>query len=281
MTGLVAGLLALPQPALQASAAGVECYTGVYGVLPSGKILAREVSNRAVVSDLTSSNALSVKPTAMSFYNWEDVEGGRGALFDVYVPGTRPRRMQTLLPTDATEFSFKQVSRQARTFSSKLAAQSGSYYVYGVDRSGRLMQWTRYQSRSGALYLANAKLVARGMGGLKTLVLNSAQRKDGVKFDLLYGTTRKGALMQFQVPWLKPGNSKVTTIRRTGFAKVTGLSTSVCNQDVTHGSILAVNRKANTAQWFTLRNQLRPSGERLVNHGRIAKNANWRITAVS
>ncbi|HET7736915.1 MAG TPA: hypothetical protein VFK52_13130 [Nocardioidaceae bacterium] len=277
--GLVSGLLTVPQPALQA--AGIVCNTFVAGVTPDRHILFRDVTNRRVYDEIVSEEARNKMPTAMTYYGARDEAGKRLAEFDVYVPSTRTRRLQASWAEGGDAFSVKELWTESSFWYSKVAASSGTYYVYGVDYSGRLRQWTRYRNDRRSVFVDTPKTIARNMGGIKTLVFNHSRRFDGVRVDVLYGTTRKGALLQFRIPWRKPENAKITTIRRTGFAKFTGLSTSSCNRTTDHLSIIAINAKANTAKWFTMRNQMKPSGKNLVNRGLIAKDADWRITAVS
>ena len=68
-------------------------------------------------------------------------------------------------------------------------------------------------------------------------------------------------------------------MRRSGFADVTGLVPSICNESENHFSVIAVEAGNNRARWFTLVNQRAPRGANLVNHGVIGEGLNWRIRA--
>ena len=171
-------------------------------------------------------------------------------------------------------------NRQAQTpLDPRLVAGSGRYYVYGIDSHGNLKRWTRLQDSAGNVWFGSPKLVARHMGGLKTLSYSWTYQINGGWKDVLYGTTRGGALKQVRIPWRSPGNVKITTIKKTGFAAYTGLSLSICNNNAKYLSIIAIDRVHNKARWYTLPGALAPRGSNLVRRGLVARSADWRLHA--
>ena len=109
------------------------------------------------------------------------------------------------------------------------------------------------------------------MRGLTTLAWDARTSVGGVKTDLLWATTKAGALKQIQIPVEDLSGSKVIMVKRTGFKDVTALSASFCNDEATHASLIAIEATNNRARWFTLEDQTTPETSNLINHGLIGK----------
>ena len=78
-----------------------------------------------------------------------------------------------------------------------------------------------------------------------------------------------------------PGRPKITVLKKSGFAAVTGLSLSVCGTNPAYASLIAIDRTHNTARWYTLRNSFNPKPANLVNRGLVARGADWRLHATT
>lgn len=275
--GLVAsGLIA---SAGAAEAATPTCEAAVAGVLPDGRLLERFVRNVRLVKEHKTAAPLPFRVDSISFQGVEKVEGGRVLKLGTYTAGARPRNIDVTRLDASTTMTAKVTKVYRRAFAPRIVAGSGNYYVYGIDRTGNLKRWTRYRDSAGNLWFDAPRVVARNMGGLRTLSYYGTPKIDGTWRDVLYGTTRSGALKQFQVPWRKPSAPKITTLRRTGFAAYTGLSLATCNLSGTHLSIIAIDRLHNRARWYTLPSQFSPKGSNLVRRGLVAPGANWRLHA--
>ncbi len=265
------------------SAGAVICKTQVIGVLPNGRLVKRLVTNTRFDSEKVTAAPLPFKVDYLFGWNSEQITGGRQYWWYAFTAGQAARRI-TVRDLDAEPTLAKPtvVARYRPTMNARLLADSGTYYTYGVDRRGNLMRWTKYIDDHGQYWFdtEHPKLVARNMGSLKTLSFMLTSRlSDGIRRDVLYGTTNAGALKQVQIPWGTPGKSKVTTVKTTGFASYTSLSLSWCNDSGSIGSIIAIDKVNNRARWYHLTSQYRPNVNNLVRHPLVAPGRNWRLHA--
>ena len=184
---------------------------------------------------------------------------------------------------DASEnLSTTVTSTNSHSFSPRLVALSGRYYVYGVDSSGDLKRWTRFVDSNGQYYYSGVKIVAHNMGGLHTLSWSWTYQINGKYVDFLYGTTASGRLLQIRIPWSSPGTETIETLATSGFASYDELSLSVCNDSDNYLSIVAINSVDGTARWFT-KPYVRTDPHRspVVNRGLIAPESDWHLHAVT
>jgi hypothetical protein len=142
-----------------------------------------------------------------------------------------------------------------------------------------LRQYTIRAGENGPV-LRNPRVAKRNMDRLKTLSWYSRQPVGGVRTDIYLATTKAGALLQIRVPVRNPGNTKVLTVKRTGFKPYTGLSLAYCNDTRSTALIVGVNAQGNLARWFTLEKQLAPRPSNLTNHGLAAEGKDWRLRPV-
>ena len=275
--GLVSGAVIVSTGA--AVAATPRCETSVIGVLPSGKLVDRWVTNTALNKDRVSTDPLPFAVNSMVWTGTDKTDGGAVTQINTFTSRARPRNIDVTGQDSSAALTVKVSKVYARSFGPRLVAGSGRYYVYGVDSRGNLKRWTRQRDSAGNLWFDTPKLVARHMGGLKTLSYSWTYKIDGGWKDVLYGTTRSGALKQVRIPWRRPANAKVTTIKKTGFASYTGLSLSFCNDNVRYLSITAIDRVNNRARLYTLPGALTPRGANLVRRGLVARGSDWRLHA--
>lgn len=276
-------LIAVPGTAADAApvATAMHCDTGVIGVLPSGRLMERDVRNTVITGEKKSAPLPYKVDSMYGGVPSDTISGGFVQHFFVHASG-RPAKLIDV--TDKTASSILTVGVHLRYHLSPVGrtfTASGRFYTYGIAPNGNLTRWTRFTDNAGHYWFANPKVVRAGMGGVKTLSFMFWFKTDsGVRTDMLYATTKSGALKQFQIPWGAPGKPKVTTIKKTGFAQYTGTSLSWCNASGTIGSIVAVDSVHNQARWYTLAGQYKPSGVNLVRHPLVGRGANWRLHAV-
>lgn len=278
--GLVAaGLVASSTPA--SAAAAPICNTTVVGVRSDGRLVERWVQGTRILENKVSSNGVGVPAESMIWLGDDDVPGGRVYHYQVYYPGRRPALLDVTNLKGSNTLTNKIAGHFIRAVNIKRVADSGRYFVYGIDRYGNLKRFIRYVDDSGNLFLGSPTLVARNMGNLKTLTYHWTYKGgDGAWRDVLYGTTSGGALKQFQIAWRAPGRPKITTLRTRGFASITGLSTTSCGASASYASIVAVDRVNNRARWVTLRYSFTPKSSNLVIRPLVAPGADWRLHAV-
>ena len=266
------------------AAAAPSCPTTVSGFQSDGRLVQRAVRGTQVVGEKKSATALSYPVEDAVVMGVADVKDGWVAYVDTFTAGKMPHAIDvTNVSTSASlsvkpDADFRYVGRP----NGHLIAGSGRYYIYGLDANGALKRWTRVGD-GGDLAFDNrgAKVVKKGMSGLRTLSYSSTFKIGGALTDVLYGTTTSGALLQFQIPWGHPERVKTTTLRKTGFSAYRGLSLSYCGSNPTYLSFVAIDRVHNQARWFTLRNQTTPVSANLVQRGLVGKGLNWHLHATS
>jgi len=258
----------------------LSCDTLVSSVNAENRILYRYVENDTVVKEKTSKVISGSMDALLGSYGGE-IEGGYQVVNIAYRYGTKPRYLRITNLDDSPTLGVTALSSTyTHVFNANLVANSGSYYVYGVSPStGNLVRWTRVLDQPGKYMYVNPTVVARYMSGLKTLTYAWTFKVDGVYRDFLVATTKSGALKQIQVPHVKPAAEKQVTLATSGFADVTGVSPSFCNDNPRHLSLLTVN--GTQGHWYTLPSQTAPTLYPLVDRGLIAGEHDWNLHAVS
>jgi hypothetical protein len=275
--GLASGAIVATTGA--AVAATPTCHTAVDGILPDGRLVDRWVTNTGVDKNHVSTTALPFSVDNMVDVGSESITGGRKYYINTFTTGGRPHNIDVVRQDGSTDLTVTDSGFYSRSFSARLVAGSGRYYVYGVDQHGNLVRWTREGTNDGDYWFAYKTVVARHMGGLKTLSYSWSFKVDGGWRDFLYGTTKSGALKQFQIPWKKPAKVRTTTIRKSGFSSYTGLSLAFCNRNSKYLSIIAIDRTHNRARWYTMPKVLTPRGANLTRRGLVAPGMDWRLHA--
>lgn len=275
--GLASGAAVATAGAAEASTP--TCQASVFGVMTDGKVVRRDVTNTRVDKEWVSPTALPFAVNSMVYLGGETVTGGSVVHVNTFTAKGRPHNVDLGVQDGSTDLTVTPTDTFARSFGPRLVAGSGRYYAYAVDGNGRLKRWTRERDSADHLWFDSSKLVARHMRGLKTLSYSWTYKVNGGWRDVLYGTTKGGALKQFQIPWKKPGKVKITTIKKSGFKAFTGLSLSFCGTNTKYLSIVAIDRVHNRARWYTLPKALTPRGSHLVRRGLVAPGSDWRLHA--
>jgi hypothetical protein len=261
------------------AAATPSCNTLVSGILPSGRLIERAVHNTRMTDEKRTSGALPYKVDYMYGYDYQKVYGGYVHHYIAHTAGQPARAFLIKEVTGSPSLGLMSQGHYQLSPKGRLFADSGRYYTYGVDPSGNLMRWTRFTDNRHDLWFGSAKRVKSGMGGLRTLSFMFTWVSSAGRKDVLYGTTKSGALVQFQIPWSTPAKPKLTTVKKTGFSSYTGLSLSWCNASGTLGSFIAIDKTHNQARWYTLAGQMSPKAANLVRHPLVAPGTNWRLHA--
>lgn len=273
-----AGLVAVAPPATAATT--LRCRSEVIGVLPNGTLVERSVTNRRVDVNSRSDAPLPYRVQSLVPLGSESITGGYKAYYTAFVNGTRPRDISATHLDGKTTSRVRTVRRLPSRLAGRIVAGSGRYYLYAVDKRGRMVRWTRFTDGKGGYWLASPVLIASGVGGLRTLSYGATYKAPGIRADVLYGTAESGALIQFQIRWNNPSNVTVTLLRKRGFDIYDGLSLGACNQDASHLALFAVDRASNRLIWFDLTDQFHPQGSNLTRDGSVGRGVNWRLHAV-
>jgi len=285
-TALVAGTMtAATSPTASAEIhvrAGLSCATDVLGFTPKQKFRYRSVENNKVLINRRSDNSLPFRPTSATF-----VKGGKidettwRDTFATLNSDGKPRLVQVETHSaDDTMTLTHEKMKNSSSFPGRLVADSGNpRHEYIVDREGNLERWVIHRTDEGRLSWDDPVLLSRKMGNLTTLTWRSRYEIGGVKKDVLWATTRAGALMQLQVPAAKPKALEVTVVKKHGFRNVTGLSAGDCNRKVVMGSLIMLEPSKNRARWVTIANEAAPRAANVRDRGLVEAELNWRLHA--
>lgn len=278
------GLVTGTTPATAASTAkstaavGLECGVNVFGVLPNGRFIRRELDGVDVVRQ-TRSSPLPYRPRSIGFFGYRDIRGGIKTTFQAIVRDGRPRLL-TITEHDAsrrTTFSSRRMLN--RQFEPRLFTNSGGAHVFAVDRDNTLRRYVTYGTDRGRFFFDGARRVLRDARRLKTLTFYGRTNVGGVRTDILLATTRSGALRRIDVPVRRPGQTTTSRISGRGFGRYTGLSVGYCDYHVSTGFIVAIDARRSVAHRFILTNARDASSDRLSSGRRVARDYNWRVRA--
>jgi hypothetical protein len=279
-------LAALPTATAAAAAgtaarAALTCKGGVIGFSQDGHLVNRGVTNKKVIADNLSTNTVAFNPTGFTFQGGTQVDGGFEQLMTTINTDGQARTIRVLYGPDNGPATITSVANMRnRNFDGRLLAGSGSSKDFILDKAGTLKLYQTYAETTGRLFWAKPVVVRRNLGGLTSLVFFGRLTVDGVKKDILWATTRHGALLQLQVPARQVTKAKVIVVKKRGFKNVTGISPSACNKTATIGSLVALQGTKNQAHFYTIKNQTHPLASNLVDHGLFPAGNDWNITPV-
>ena len=261
-SALLLGLLgastadAVPAPSQTAKAA-LECVTSVVGVDSDKQVRVHTVRNDAVISSRRSARALPFRVTAWGLFDSEDTKAGFIERLDAVTTSGKPRRVTLGFKDGSNRISVKSSRYDQAGFRPRLFADSLGYYAYTVNRAGKLQRWALTRFRNGDLRFAKKVTIGSGYGDLTALQASMWFKHNGSNREYLYATTASGALQQIAVPVKKPTREKRRTLLASGYAGVTELSWSICNEDTTYTSLIAVDPAAEVANWTTVKNSVK------------------------
>lgn len=274
------GAGAAATPATAAAAAAPTCLAEVVGLTAGNKFVSRRMENGTVVRQKLTATAVPFRAKQMGFLEQATIKGGVRTSFIAIATDGRPRVL-TVKDVNASR-SLAQSSKRMTTsgFAPRLFTKSIGPHAFALDDLNRLQRLVTYRDSDGNYFFGSARVALKGMGSLRTLSFYNRQKIAGVNTDVLYATTRTGALKQIRVPVRRPGNARVVTIKRTGFASFSELSLGACNHDLNTAFIIGVDPGHNLARSYVLRDQAHPSASNLTANGRVAPSYSWKLHAV-
>lgn len=262
-----------------AAAAELDCRAAVIGITPANKLVTRTVQDNKVLQQKRTSSPLPYKVIQLGFLGGAPVEGGWKDTFAAIAKDGRPRALNITDREGSNALKHSSTRMLNQNFAPRLFTTSGGFHVFALDNQNRLQRLTTYRNDSGRLFFDNGRVALKRMGGLKTLSFYKRQKIDGVKTDILYATTKAGALKQIRVPVRRPGNARVLTVKRSGFAHYTGLSLGRCDSDFSKVLVIGISKPRNVARSYVLTRALRPRAANLTDLGRVDKRYDWKLHA--
>lgn len=280
VTALSSIAMASPTGAASApSQAATDCQARIFGITQQGKFLQRDVAGTDVVEQKATATALSYRPTNTGFFTSTEVTGGLRMKFTTIAPDGRPRILTVTDKFAQQETTHSTSLMLNRNFEPRLFTNSGGYHVFAITNRLEFKRFITYRNDNGRLFFGDPKTIPLGLTGLKTLSFYNRQSIGGVATDILYGTTKSGALMQIRVPVKRPANARAITIKQRGFGQYTGLSLGRCGDTAATAFIVAINANENRANRFILQNQARPSAANLSAARRMDTSYGWVLRA--
>jgi hypothetical protein len=264
--------------AARAAQAKLSCPAGVIGVTSDRYQTAYNLKNGRITKVLRSTTAYGFDVTAIGYF--DSIAGKRKATLKLNaVAGDGvPRRLTLTYPSSMDQVRTSS-SKYAQTgFAPRLFADGFGFYAYTVNGAGVLHRWSLVKQSNGTFRYAKRTKIGGGYGSLASLQAGTRFTKKHVARDYLYATTKSGALKQIVVPVKRPGKESVRTLRGAGYQGVTELVWSICNSDLSHTMLVAIDPVAERATWTTVQatNTNRP---RTKLRGAVTGSADWDLTA--
>lgn len=263
------------------SATRPTCTALLAGILPSGRMVIRDVTNVRITREKKTVDPLPYRVDYIETgYPTEKVEGGYRHNFQLFANGKRTRGVDVLNPDEGTTLEVGASTTYRTGLPARLIAGSGRFYRYGVDAGNNLKRWDWSIDDQDQLLFSDPKLILKNQGSLKTLIYwGTTRRPDGVRYDVLFGTTHGGAFKQFQIPWSNAGKLRQVTLRSTGFASFTSVSTTYCRGAGFMAGLIYIDRRSNQARWYTVAHPFNPKPRDVARRAAVAPGAEWRLHA--
>jgi hypothetical protein len=269
----IAALLAataVTPPVDPAPRAHAACQTVVLGFDSDHRLRRDTLVADRVVRTTRSSKGLKAEVTAGGFYDRShlDLVSRDGVPRSVTFRSNRKK----LRATQVDKFDQD-------GFAPRLFAENYTFYAYSITR-GTMRRWGVIRSRNGHLRFVPSGVVGNGFRDVTSLQASVFAKVHGVPSELLYATTRSGALWQIVVPLNGPRRARVVTLATAGYEGTTELAWSACSprgKDGLH-SLVAIDPAADRATWTTVTFPLtRPKA---VLRGAVTGETDWRLRAV-
>lgn len=273
---------ALPASGIDSAAAGrsqaaLTCYTGVVGVDGDKRVYSLSLKNAQVTDTARSRTKLSFRPTAWGFFDSQATKAGSVLRVNTMTSDGKPRRVTMSFKDGSKKFGLDSSAYDQKGFKASLFADGFTYYAYTVTGSGNLQRWALTRYRNGDIRYAQKVTIGSGYGDLTSLQASQVFKSKGANREYLYATTDTGALEQIAVPLKKPQKAKRRTLLSTGYAGVTELAWSFCNDDPTYTSLVAIDPAAGTATWTTIKDSVTNPTTTL--RGAVSGGGDWDLSA--
>lgn len=277
-------VLAAPADAMPADgptghdrAAKLTCYAGVAGVDSNRRVVYYSLKNGKVTDITRSKGKLGFPVDAWGFFDADETKGGgRTLTLDAVTPSGTPRQVTITQEKSGRITKLASRALDQDGFEPDLFAEGYGYFAYTLEGS-KLFRYSLNKLPSGKIRYGSRTKLAAGYADLTSLQVATIEKVKGVAKEIVYGTTAEGALLQMQVPLKKPGKLKVRRLADTGYAGVTELVWSACDDDYDPFELVAIDPKAGVATWTTI---VDPVGKaRTTLRGEVTGGKGWDLTA--
>jgi len=251
------------------------CSAVVTAIDAQQRVRQLEVQNADIVKDRASA-PLKFKGYQQGLVAAKDTDTGTVIWTRVVTRDGRPRTLEIRSKdADAENLTVDKTPFAMDGFEPALFTTSFSGAEVFSFSGGNLARWTTYRRSNGSgLYFANRIALRSGLK-LKTVAYAGRPTINRVKTDVLFATTKGGALLTIHVPVNKPANTKVRVVKRTGFRRYTGLSTATCGRAF---GILFIDR-GDLAHMYSITHVLNPSAGDVTREYRVGADFGWSLTA--
>lgn len=279
-----AGLLATPAQARVASpapSASVEaraelvCKTSVTGVDSENRLVYYTVRNDLVI-ERRSSRPLGFRPANLGYLGTDYTSTGSTTRMTATTADGVPRELSVVERDDSRTLQFSATTFGQKNYRPRLFTDAYSYFGYTINHVGVLQRWTLVRLRTGQLSYRYPVTVATNLKN--TVAITPASLKSQPSADILYTTTKLGALRLLTVPHERPEDRSFRTLSARGYAGVTELSGSYCNGK-DRGVVIGIDPTAGTATWTVVTDVSSPARARSDLKGAIRRQVDWNLHA--
>lgn len=252
----------------------LDCPTAIFSVDSNGRLGYDEVDNDKVTKSSRSKKKLGFDVTGWGYYD----SAKRTIKFDAVTDQGTPRRVSATVSTKGKIALTGSTKYAQGTFKPRLFADNYGFYAYTVDKQGKLARWILTRYPNGRVKFAQKVTLGSGFDDLTSLQSSAIYKIKGSEREVLYATTAAGALVQLVVPVKKPTALKQKTLVSTGYAGVSEISWTYCNDKGDYHSLIAVDGTAGTATWTTIKDAL-DGKPKAVLQGPVSGGKGWDLVA--
>lgn len=255
----------------------LQCYAQVVAVDSDQRLVEAYFHNGRIVETYRSAR-LPYDPVGMGHFSSKSTDRATTLKIDAITANGTPRILTATLKKSGSQISVS--SRPLdQHFTPRLFADTFSYRVYTVNDAGVLQRWFLSRYGDGSIRYARGHVIGAGFGSLTALTNYGTLEVNGSLRDVLYATTKSGALKQYFIKVDQPDHLRQKVLKRTGYAGVTGLSTSYCNSTWLRSVVVAVKPASHTATWTTVSHLTDLSRVKASRHGQVTGGGDWDLHA--
>lgn len=260
-----------------ADKAKLTCYAGLVGAEADRHVRYDAIKNGKVTDSFRSKGRLGFPVTAWGYFDaTETKSGGRILRLDAIAKNGVPRQVTITQEKSGRITGLRATAFGQSGFKPDLFSEGYGFYAYTIDK-GVLKQWSLTRLRSGKLKYTNPVKIGAGYDEVTSLQVTNTFKVKGVLKEVAFATTADGALIELQIPQKKPQKTKVRTLADTGYAGTTELVWSICNNDLEHIWLAAIDPSADLATWTTIKDVVGKPEATL--QGEITGGKGWDLTA--
>jgi hypothetical protein len=261
----------------RAAKAKLTCFAGVVGADPKGRVRYDTIKNGKVTDSVRSKAKLGFPVTAWGYFDVTGTKSGGSVLrLDAVAKNGVPRQISITQDKKGKITALGSTAFDQKSFKPDLFAEGDGFYAYTID-NGVLKQWVTTRLRNGKLKYTKPVKIDNGYDAVTSLQMTYIYKDKGVDKEVAYATTSDGALLQLEIPQKKPQKTKSKVLADTGYAGVTELVSSFCNEDFTYIWLAAIDPVADVATWTTIKDVVGKPKATL--QGEITGGKGWDLTA--